>query len=277
MKTKFVSLLAASLIYSSCAKSPSPATDARETNRSIISNQKYSSNIVNGQQLSADNPGRSSAIALLRGDGSFICSGTLIAENLIVTAAHCLHGGIQDIVTDIGFGDSMNRGRIIKREVIESDVFAENDVLFPNDDLAWLKFEGDVPAGYKPIKILADIGRLEEKNPLTLVGFGQTSDDPDSSAGDRLTGETVFERFLDSPEWNNLIVVGPSPGTGSCSGDSGGPAYVKIDGEWFLLGASNGTDDRLTPDLSCASGHSIYTYVGAYMEWITKTSGVTLP
>jgi secreted trypsin-like serine protease len=56
----------------------------------------------------------------------------------------------------------------------------------------------------------------------------------------------------------------------SCNGDSGGPAYVQVDGEWHLAGAtSRATASSLRP---CGDG-GIYTRIDAYEEWIRSVPG----
>ena len=56
-------------------------------------------------------------------------------------------------------------------------------------------------------------------------------------------------------------------GKGSCNGDSGGPAYVKISGKLTQVGInSRGTDPA-----SCI-GVGVFTNVAAHLAWITKNS-----
>jgi secreted trypsin-like serine protease len=56
----------------------------------------------------------------------------------------------------------------------------------------------------------------------------------------------------------------------SCKGDSGGPAYIDVDGEWQLAGAtSRGTCKARR---ICGDG-GIYTRVHAYVDWIESVAG----
>jgi len=46
-----------------------------------------------------------------------------------------------------------------------------------NNDVGWVKFDGGLPEGYAPATILKDPSGLPHGHPLTLVGYGCTSDD----------------------------------------------------------------------------------------------------
>ena len=56
----------------------------------------------------------------------------------------------------------------------------------------------------------------------------------------------------------------------SCSGDSGGPAYVAADGDWLLAGAtSRATSSSVRP---CGDG-GIYERMHAFASWLQSIPG----
>lgn len=224
--------------------------------------------IVGGRAVRPSDPGHLNAVALK--GGSALCTGALIAENLVVTAAHCV---VEATMTTVHFGSNVHDD-FEERKIVSFKSFHNDVDNFPNFDIAWVRFEGRAPRNYKPVKILDDVKSLRNGAQITLVGFGRTADRGGGS-GNKLIVDTVLEKYHDTDKFKSLMVVGPTPGQGACHGDSGGPAYMKVGNEWVLAGVTNGVSRDLTPELSCESGHSIYTFVGKYKNWIANTSGVS--
>lgn len=229
--------------------------------------------------LPADHPGWS-AVALVGdkpasdGSGPSLCSGTLVAPNLVVTAGHCVQLGAAGAVV---FGRDVAHPEKVLR-VVERRSYSRELWDFPNFDIAWVRFEGEAPASARVARVLPAFAALRGGTPATLVGYGRT-DDPDAFGvrqGTRLAVTTSVRELLDDSRWRSLIVMGPTYRRGACQGDSGGPAFVKVGNDWLLAGASAGMNPTLTPSMKCRSGHSLYTFVGAYVRWIEETSGVNL-
>ena len=89
---------------------------------------------------------------------------------------------------------------------------------------------------------LAEDGMLDGAHSVRLAGFGNT--DVFS------TGGYGIRRMVDVPLASNdpqfgadaateFVAGAPFLDRDSCNGDSGGPAYVQADGEWFLVGATS--------------------------------------
>ncbi|MFJ7335898.1 trypsin-like serine protease [Streptomyces sp. NPDC101110] len=55
-----------------------------------------------------------------------------------------------------------------------------------------------------------------------------------------------------------------TPTGSSCHGDSGGPAIVRLDGKWRLIGATSRGDE------ACGMSHAIYTDVTVFRSWISE-------
>jgi hypothetical protein len=67
--------------------------------------------------------------------------------------------------------------------------------LFPNFDVAWVRFEGALPEGYRPIEMLSDVTALTKGAPLTRVGRGVASA-TDHDVGTMRTVDTVVDRYI---------------------------------------------------------------------------------
>ena len=161
---------------------------------------------------------------------------------------------------------------------------------FPNNDVAWVRLKEKAPAGYKPVDILSELAPLQsagEDAEINLVGYGKTRDDCKDCSGTRLSVDTHFREYRNDKRYRSLLVFNAGEGKGTCNGDSGGPAYFKLNSKWYLIGATNGMVSTLTPesfikrsdgtlDASCEAGGSVYTFLGDYKKSIEETSGIIL-
>lgn len=156
-------------------------------------------------------------------------------------------------------------------------------------DIAVLKFAGTVPAGFAPATLLSDVADLAPNTPVTLAGYGvnemkltevDVANTPDietqvatgkvACTRDRKTCvkmESSGSGILRSTQvtvsklLSNEVVVDQSHGTGACSGDSGGPAYVLKNGKYYLFGVTS------RGNVGCDSD-GIYTNILTYLDWI---------
>jgi hypothetical protein len=231
------------------------------------------------------NPGPTSAVALVR-DGRTICTGTLVAADLVLTAAHCLRESVEParylvrFVRERGGGDDVAVAALdVPRKTAAGSVDAR---LFPFGDVAWLRLAVPAPPAFRPVALVEDPDAvLTPGLPLVLVGFGTTGmARPD--AGVRRTGIAEVGRYHRFGRFAGTIKVVSDDGTGSCRGDSGGPAYAYVDGMWRLAGLTHGVNGFETPEIlghavdPCASGASIYNAIADYLPWIEQSSGVAL-
>jgi MYXO-CTERM domain-containing protein len=110
---------------------------------------------------------------------------------------------------------------------------------------------------------------LKEGVELTIAGYGTRVLDEKTGLsdqdGEHYVGTQHFVRRSDSE-----FLAGSMTDADTCPGDSGGPAYVMIDGEAWLVGAtSRGRDDY--PNVDCGEG-GIYTLVPAFRSWIDQNA-----
>lgn len=275
MKTS-LTLASLALLATACHSSGS----AERSNSSL--------HIVGGSRVTNDSPAYTSTVALVASGSSIFCTGTLVADNLVVTAAHCLEDIKNPSDFKVFFGDVVTSDAGTKIDVAEFQTFKpEGSKFFPNFDIAWVKLAAPAPAPYAPIEVLRDPHRLEASSPVHLAGFGKTASNCNAQndagcVGEKLMVDSVLKDYLDTSRYFNLLRVGPTPNSGACNGDSGGPAYVRLGERWYLVGATNGGNFVLTPEMftniarSCEAGVQVYTFVGGYVDWLEETSGVTL-
>lgn len=245
--------------------------------------------IVGGTPVpTEDHPGHWNTVALVKEEGKIFCTGAVVAPNLVVTAKHCLMDK-KDQKIQLYFGDDTTKPDAgLYRPIIDYDVRHPVDwtMTFPSFDIAWVKFSGGLPHPFKPLPVLSNPKFLEKNMEVTQVGFGDHNPDVGSvDAGQKLHGKTRLHNYINNPRFFHILVFNGDEGQGSCHGDSGGPAYVKVRGEWFIAGVTNGFDIVLTPramvrtgdpdfpyNVDCAQNQSLYSFVGAHGAWIEESS-----
>jgi len=156
------------------------------------------------------------------------CTGTIIARDLILTAAHCYENSLQGGYVLFGIQFSGRDRKIIN--IAGSTV--NQGYTGPHNDVALLKLASDIPAGYKPVKLLPSSIALNSGDAVRQAGYG--SDNRPNSFG---TLRTVDSRYMGKTRSGGLSVRNGS--TAACSGDSGGPLYVQKNGEWYTAGITS--------------------------------------
>lgn len=169
------------------------------------------------------------AVALLFQDPGYICSGTLVAERVYLTAAHCIESlNPADYV--VAGGTDLNSDDADFAIGVEAvHVHPSYDANTNRNDVGVVELSSDAPvATYRwmaPGSSVYDIG-----TDFTAVGFGDTG----SSGGAGVKRKVGLE-ILDSDP--NFYLYGEeNPFRGVCFGDSGGPDLVNVDGFLTVIG-----------------------------------------
>ena len=219
--------------------------------------QSNSPRIIGGQDVQAAYP------FFVQGPGGN-CGGSLIAPNLVLSAAHCSDVFFEGSTLYIG-GLNLDSGenRTVVRRVIHPNY---NDDTLDNDFLVILLSSNSTK---EPIEMNSDVNFPSiPGTDLTIIGFGNLLHGSDQ-VPDRLQ-EAVVDFVVDSScerAYRNeltpsIMLCASSPGKDSCEGDSGGPIF---------------TDGRQVGVMSwgyaCADPNfpGVYAEVAPVYDWIIRT------
>ena len=207
--------------------------------------------------------------------GAYLCTGTLISRDVILTAGHC--------VDSISLGNYSVRFSTTTMYQAEHTRGVSERIRHPRynadyvlNDIAMLRLDEAAPAGVEPIPFLpahlaitdADLGM-----PIEFVGFGQTEA---GTAGRKMHYVGEIKWICEGPDYcHHSNGVYGMPGTlcfdqelgGTCSGDSGGPGLVQRDGQWYVAAITSYGD----PDGCELYGCS--TKVDQFQEFISDFTG----
>ncbi len=187
-------------------------------------------------QLTSSYP---AVVMVLAPNGQGLCTGTFISERAVLTAAHCAKSiGKYTVFTSFGtFGTS----------IVEK--FGPGVVDDPND-IALLIFETPV-ASRELNQVYGIHDDIREGDKVRLVGYGCDNIDTRTGSGLKRTGTNVVANISDYIEFltprsssnlgvkNSRGILGPENRSGSCFGDSGGPALIEMSGEYKVVGVTH--------------------------------------
>ena len=236
-------------------------------------------NIVGGTETSLSIQKQIGVVGILISteDDTGTCTGTLIDRQIVLTAAHCIAefgAPIQRIV--VVFSSNIEKAtekdlRLARTGEGHHEFFsaALSGKKGSWNDIALLKLSEAAPADFKTAKLAdAEVMKFMKTNAMAVqAGFGRA--EADNSAADSSIGtlRMVSNIPLIKVEDDGKEFLFKEDEKGSCKGDSGGPAYFKVNGKLVQIGVNS---RGVNPQNCLEVG--VYTNIIPHLDWIKKTS-----
>ncbi|XP_063541271.1 serine protease gd-like [Cydia strobilella] len=225
-----------------------------------------------------------------RKDGSltFACSGTLVSDRHVVSAAHCLQQrstltSIRDVVVKLGvynledWGDDIVITRTLESATIHEEF---NSTTYANDLLV-LTFDKSVEFNnnIRPACLWNgnnDLNRIVGASGV-VAGWGSSELGPGSKGEPRMVRIPVVSTAMcraSRPDFHvftsdNMFCAGDRNGAGPCLGDSGGGLYILDGGRWRLRGVVSLSLRPENGESTCnLNEYVIFADAAKFIEWI---------
>lgn len=188
--------------------------------------------------------------------GGFLCTGTVIAPTVVLTAAHCVSeeetgpGAVFRVLTSANVNRSGGAALAV-REVHANPRWSSRRLEAGHDQgiviLAQPTSLAALPINRQPL------GSALRGKPVRIVGYGLNDGSAQTGAGIKRQAVTSLGAIQAA-----LIAVGDSH-RGTCNGDSGGPAFMSSSGQETIVGTTSygnadcsdgGYDARVDTDLT---------------------------
>lgn len=189
---------------------------------------QISASIINGQACGAAESAVVQIEMVFRNGQAGSCTGTVITQNAIVTASHCLEGQVSYVDIYIG-------SRKVRASSFHSHPnWSSTQQALENNDVAIILVDQPLNAPAFPILSGNDTPPTVGEQVL-IAGYGRTETlQPQGLRAGYMTLSQVTELLIEA-RFDGIN------GSNSCIGDSGGPLFVKRGEQWYLAGdTSNG-------------------------------------
>lgn len=170
--------------------------------------------------------------------GNFLCTGTLVSSNVVLTAAHCLDDQPDINTIIVRLGDDINGpGSAVKAIAYGADPKFCADCDADIHDYGYVVLASSQPQAAPFPRVITDQDEWDElmyiDAPITVVGYGL---DDAGGTGRKREVEVPLTHFSSS----GLEFQAGGDGLDSCQGDSGGPAFALLpSGEYVLAGVTS--------------------------------------
>jgi hypothetical protein len=201
-----------------------------------------------------------------------LCSGAVIAPDLVLTAAHCVLERAQYRVVAVDRRFRPRTVRAVAAAMHPEFVPGTTPRTQPGVDLAILKLAEPLGPEFMPLDPRV-AGRVAKGQPVDLAGFGVVGEGNKASA--RVLRQTRLVSLGTLQVANRVVVVADEErlaqvsGAGACRGDSGGPIFAGGPGGYQLVGIVSWSSGAfMGRDRSACGGLTAVTPVADHASWI---------
>ena len=210
---------------------------------------------------------------------AFICSGTLIDTDIILTAAHCIPKTASGLWV---YSKPEHLATSGKQAVLRAiahplyKAFKSPTVIAPNYDVGLVQFSGPSPEGKRFTKWIHQMNTNDLKFSWTAAGYGETL----NGKGDTSILRIAKINIYDYSSMFNFFRADQTGGTGICKGDSGGPVYFNLANDYYVIGVSSGVtgiDANGNKVMEMCHGISFFSATIFYHRWFSEIFQIWKP
>jgi secreted trypsin-like serine protease len=229
--------------------------------------------VVRGE-VARDPAGVRQSVVRVESSKGELCSGAIIGDDIILTAAHCLTEQATYRVVAVDRAFRSRRFKAIAAAVHPDFVPGTTPRTQPGVDLAILKLERRLGPDFTPLDP-SRASRIGTGDTVMLAGFGVVAEGQKGSA--RVLRQTNLVSLGTIQVMNRVIVVADgermaeTAGAGACRGDSGGPILSDNGTGFQLLGIVSWSSGAVASRESTACGGlTAVTPVSDHVRWIVE-------
>jgi secreted trypsin-like serine protease len=232
--------------------------------------------VVNGKNVEKRSPLARTTVMILPVGSGTACSGTIIASDLVLTAAHCLtEDESKDMVKEselvVDFGFDYDGEEPLPRE---SSIGIKKMRIHPNydfrlvkkattpHDIALIRLDSPIPETHRAPRILPRSMSVEVGAEVKAAGYGDRSFAEPSPDYQLLSFDFVVAPFKTI---SNMVFVNATREGGIADGDSGGPGYVLIQEKWYFFGVISGSKEA-------GWARATFENIATYRDWLESTA-----
>ena len=221
---------------------------------------------------------------------SFLCSSTLIAPDVVLTAAHCvdIEGMLGIQLDELKFhyvrNADLTKFSLGSQEPIPADAGTGTDIavhpdyvgasgvqvgLAQNHDIALIFLDEVVSHPYAYLPTTDEVEQIVENMDVTIVGWGQQTSDQQPPPGTAQIKQQAESYIVEIGTTEFKVGDVQSDGR-KCHGDSGGPTFAWVETEALEDMRVIGVTSHAYDMTDCRETGGVDTRVSYYLDWIDE-------
>jgi len=266
---------------SACIMHYAPPANGSRALKKIVSDWKQNQNqqprVIGGHKAAiSDNPWQVAILAAVvpKNNSAQFCGGSAISSRWVITAAHCVDDGTKPSDLSILEGTASLLDTTPRLAVDQVVVHCEWTAMNHDSDIALLHLSSDLKS--TPIvSVGLDEAGLADGVMVRVSGWGLLSPDEDVRTDDLYAADVPYvlsqtcsqnKSYGPNKVTANMLCAGKE-GQDTCTGDSGGPATISINGLRVLVGIASWGDGCGVVDKP-----GVYTRVSRFRPWVANVT-----